>query len=149
MQAEFPIFTIDKMAAVIVPVVLPPARDRSLSGRVRNISIRGADHTGWLMQTRHGWQVHPDRAVAGYVLLEDLYRAEGDEDGWAAYKRYLSAWQGGRTSRPFPPHMLPKEVQRRQSGDVGPEFSDPWDIPPPSPTTGAVSEPKPKGKKGE
>lgn len=148
MASEFPIFTITDPPRII-PVVLPPSRDRSLSGRIRNISVRGVDHSGWLVLTRQGWKLNPDMALQGYVLLEDLYRAEGNEAGWETFKRYLSDWQKGKTSRPFPTHLLPEEVQKRQRGDIDAEFEDPWNLPAPSPTTGVLSEPKPKAKKGE
>ena len=148
MSSESPIFTITDPPKII-PVVLPPSADRSLSGRVRNISVRGVDHSGWLMPTRQGWRLDPDRTLQGYVLLEDLYRAEGNEEGWATYKRYIADWQKGKTSRPFPLHLLPQEVQKRQRGDIGAEFEDPWNLPAPAPTTGVVSDAKPKVKKGE
>lgn len=145
MQTQYPTFKVGD-DPVVVPVVMPAARDRSLSGRVRNLKVRGADISGWLIQTRAGWAVHPDFSASNFVLLEDLYRTENNEEGWLQYKRYLKAWRLGQTSRAFPAHLLPQEVQRRQNAE-GPESADPWDIPPPVPTTGAVSEPKPsKGK---
>lgn len=144
---NYPVFTVTG-SPKIVPVVLPPSADLSLSGRIRNIQIRGTDHSGWLNFTKSaGWQVSKDMEMEGYVLLEDLYRAEGNEAGWAAYQRYLKDWQARRTTKSFPFHLLPKEVQNRQQGQIAPEFQDPWNLPAPPATTGVVSEPKPKKSK--
>lgn len=142
MSAEYPIFNVTA-SPKIVPVVLPPSADLSTSGRIRNIPVRGADHSGWLeFAGEHGWVLKRERELNGYRLLEDLFKAEGNADGWRAYQRYLKDWQGGRTRFPFPFHMLPAEVQARQRGDVAPEYKDPWTLPAPTPTTGALSEPK-------
>jgi hypothetical protein len=101
----------------IVPVVLPPSSDRSLSGRIRNIAVRGVDSSGWLQ--------------------------DDGEGGWALTK---ALEKQGRTTRSFPEHLLPKLVLDRQRGQIAAEFADPWNLPATTPTTGAVSEPKGKGK---
>lgn len=143
--SEYPIFNVTANPKII-PVVLPPSADPSTSGKIRNIPVRGADHSGWLVYAgeQHGWVLKREKELDGFKLLEDLYRAEGNMEGWDAYKRYLKDWQAGRTRAPFPVHMLPKDVQAWQRGEVSPEHKDPWNLPAPSPTTGALAEPKAK-----
>ena len=144
----FPIFNVTANPK-IVPVVLPPSADPSLSGRIQNLHVRGADHSGWLTEAgQYGWVLKKEKEIEGYVLLEDLYKAEGNQEGWDAYKRYIRDWQAGKTTKSFPFHMLPKEVQARQQGQIAPEFQDPWNLPAPPATTGVVSE-APKGKKSK
>lgn len=145
MSAEAPIFNVGTLPK-IVPVCLPPSADLGTSGKIRNVAIRVVDHSGWLMPDEEGgWCLKPAMTKKGCVLLEDLYFAEGNQAGWEQYKRYISDWQRGRTNKPFPPHLLPVEVQKRQRGDIAAEFQDPWNLPTPPPTTGALAEPK-KGK---
>lgn len=145
---QSPIFNVTSNPR-IVPVVLPPSADLSLSGRIRNIQIRGADHSGWLTgDGRGGWALKPEYSNQGYRLLRDYYISEGNQDGWEMYQRYIRDWQAKKTSKPFPFHLLPKEVQAMQQGQVAPEYADPWNLPAPAPTTGVVSEgPKPKKSK--
>lgn len=147
MSAEAPILNVGATPKII-PVVLPPSADLGTSGRIRNVAVRVVDHSGWLQDDDEGgWVLKPAMTRKGYVLLEDLYRSEGNEAGWAQYQRYISDWQKGRTTRAFPAHLLPLEVTKRQRGDVPSEFADPWNLPVPAATTGAVSEAKPsKGK---
>lgn len=143
--SQYPVFNVTANPKII-PVVLPPSADPSTSGKIRNIPVRGADHSGWLdFAGEHGWVLKREKELDGYRLLEDLYRAEGDMEGWDAYRRYLKDWQAGRTTRAFPFHILPKDVQAWQRGEVSDEHKDPWNLPAPSPTTGALAEPK--GKK--
>lgn len=147
-KPQFPIFTVTNVPK-IVPVVLPPSADLSLSGRVRNIQVRGADHSGWLVWAgKLGWRLKEELKAEGYILLEDLYIAEGNEAGWEQYLRYVRDWQAGRTTKPFPAHLLPKEVQNRQRGEISSEYQDPWNLPSPVPTTGVVSDGV-KGKKSK
>ena len=145
MSTEYPTFSVSA-APTVVPVVLPPSGDLSSSGKIRNLMVRGADHSGWLEWAGegHGWQLRKAMEKQGYALLEDLYRAEDNADGWHSYQRYLKDWQKGRTRQSFPLHLLPREVQARQRGDVGPEHKDPWNLPAPVPTTGAAVEAKQK-----
>ena len=144
---QSPIYSVTG-APKIIPVVLPPSADLSLSGRIRNVQIRGTDHSGWLTgDGRGGLALKPEYSNQGYRLLKDYYLSEGNEDGWAAYQRYLRDWQTRKTSRSFPFHLLPKEVQAMQQGQIAPEYADPWNLPAPAPTTGVVSEPKPKKSK--
>lgn len=145
-MSESTIFNVTSTAK-IVPVVLPPSGDISTSGRIRNIPIRGADHSGWLTYADgFGWVLKREKELAGFRLLEDMYRAENNAEGWESYRRYLSDWRAGRTRSSFPSHLLPKQVQAWQRGEVAPEHRDPWFLPAPAPTTGALSEPKGKAK---
>lgn len=145
-QVQYKTFNVTNLPK-IVPVVLPPSADPTLSGRIRNIPVRGSDNSGWLVEAgKYGWRLKEEKKMEGYILLEDLYLAEGNEAGWEQYQRYIRDWQGGRTTKPFPFHLLPREVQKRQQGDIAPEFADPWNLPTPPATTGVVSEGKGKGK---
>lgn len=131
----------------IVAVVLPPSANLSLSGRVRNIAIRGIDTSGWLQDDGDGgWALIKSMERQGYMLLKDAYADDEHPENWEAYLRYVRDWQAGRTTRSFPDHLLPKLVLDRQRGQIAAEFADPWNLPAPTPTTGAVSEPKGKSK---
>lgn len=110
-----------------VPVVLPPSADLTLSGRIRNLAIRGVPSADWLEPVEGGgWTLKKSYELKGYVLLEDLYRDEHNDEGWESYKRYLRDWQAGRTGSSFPFHLLPKEVQDRQKGLLPEDKMDPW-----------------------
>lgn len=143
---EYPIFNVTHIPK-IVPVVLPPSADKTLSGKIRNLAIRGADSSGWLADDgANGWTLTKAMEKKGYTMLEDRYNDEQNPEGWAQYKGYLKAWHTGKTSKPFPFHLLPKAVQNLQLGIIEAQYQDPWDIPAPV-TTGVVSEPKaPKAK---
>lgn len=141
-MSEAPIYNIGTLPK-IVPVVLPPSADISSSGKIRNVAVRMVDSSGWLQDDESGgWVLKPAMTKKGFVLLEDLYLAESNQAGWEQYKRYIADWQKGRTTKAFPPHLLPTEVQRRQRGEIADEFKDPWNLPAPAPTTGVTSEPK-------
>lgn len=135
-----------------IPVVLPPSADLSLSGRVRNLAVRGVPSSDWLEPDDHGgWTLKQTYKRKGYALLEDLYLAEDNEEGWQNYKRYLKDWLAGRTGSPFPFALLPKEVQDRQKGLIPEDKLDPW-APAKMKTTGVVvdaSEPQGSPKKGK
>lgn len=149
MSAEAPIVNVGAPPK-IVPVVLPPSADLGASGKIRNVAVRVVDHSGWLQDDEQGgWVLKPAMTRKGFVLLEDLYIAESNQPGWEQYKRYISDWQKGKTTKAFPAHLLPAEVQKRQRGEIAAEFMDPWNLPPPAATTGAISEPKPAPAKGK
>lgn len=132
---------------VIVSVVLPPSQDPTLSGRIRNICVRGVDSSGWLADDGEGgWTLSKAMERKGLTMLEDRYADEKNSEGWALYQRYIKDWQAGKTQRPFPDHLLPKAVQDLQRGILGEADADPWNLPAPTPTTGAVSEGKGKTK---
>jgi hypothetical protein len=122
---------------IIIPVVTPQTGDPSSSGRVRNLPVSDQAIPAWLEKRGGGrYAVKGVYAERGYVLLQDLYKAEDDEEGWAKYKRYLAAWKAGTARVSFPLESLPKEVQRRQrtllaDNEFGGEFATP-----PKPTTG-------------
>ena len=127
---------------VIVPVVMPPSNDRSQSGRITNVAVRGVDTSGWLADDGEGgWTLTRAMERKGYKLLEDCYRDEKNPDGWATYKRYIKDWQGGRTTRSFPSHLLPKVVIDLQRGLLADSDKDPWHFDPVAPTTGKTAEP--------
>lgn len=147
MSSKSPIVNVNARPK-IVPIVLPPSADRSLSGRIVNVSIRGVDHSGWFQSDGEGgWALTRAMERKGYTHLEDRYRDDEHPERWENYERYLKDWQAGRTTRPFPEHLLPKSVLDIQRGVIAAEFDDPWNLPAPgAPTTGSVSEPKGKGK---
>ena len=131
----------------IIPVVMPPSNDRGQSGRVKNVAVRATDTSGWLDDDGEGkWVLSRAMERKGYRMLEDCYREEGNLDGWAAYQRYLADWQGGRTKRSFPAHLLPKRVLDLQRGLLDDGDKDPWHFDPVAPTTGKTADP-PKGGK--
>lgn len=134
---------------IIIPVVLPQTGDPSTSGRVRNLPVSPQVIPTWLEKRGGGqYAVKGVYAEKGYIKLEDLYKAEGDDAGWAKYQRYLVAWKAGTARISFPFESLPQEVQRRQSGvlvdlEFGGEFT------PAKPTTGEPHPlPAPKKSKG-
>lgn len=148
MSANVPVVNVNSRPR-IVPVVLPPSNDRTLSGKIRNLAVRGADTSGWLQvdeESDTGFALTRAMERKGYRLLEDYYSDERNSEGWDAYKRYLKDWQIGKTTLPFPVHLLPQKVQDLQRGNISAEFADPWNLPAPAPTTGAASEPKAKAK---
>lgn len=122
---------------IIIPVVTPQTGDPSSSGRVRNLPVTPQAIPSWLEPRGGGrYGVKGVYAERGYVLLQDLYKAEGNQEGWEKYKRYLAAWKAGTARVSFPLDALPQEVQRRQStlladNEFGGEFA-----PSPKPTTG-------------
>lgn len=143
-------FDFRKSAVVIVPVVLPPSIDPSLSGRVRNIKVRAADNSGWLEPSSTaelGWDLKQDLKRREYLLLSEAYRLEDNEEGWQMYTRYISDWQSGRTTRSFPVDLLPAEVRRRQRGEHAGSV-DPWHLPSPRPTIGEATDPDKVSAKG-
>lgn len=86
----------------IIPLVSP---DR----KVHNLPIGGGVIPPHLTVTDRPRTIDlsSSYASAGWRRLEDLYREEGNSDGWAAYERYLEAWRDGKTLSAFPPHLLP------------------------------------------
>ena len=125
----------------IVPVVMPPSNDRSQSGRIKNVAVRGADTSGWLADDGEGgWALTKAMERKGYRLLEDCYIDEKNADGWATYLRYVKDWQKGQTKRSFPEHLLPKSVIDLQRGLLADKDKDPWNIAPVAPTTGKATE---------
>lgn len=128
----------------IVPIVAPISNDPSNSGRVKNLRIGGGVNQRQLMRTTSGVQVHPEWAGRGWVLLEDLYEAEGNAEGWAFYQRYLEAWNDNRTRVSFPFERLPLEVQRRQRCGLPDEFADDFAV---KPTTGKADDGAPAKRK--
>lgn len=133
---------------IIVSVVMPPSDDRSQSGRIKNVAVRGVDTSGWLAEDGEGgWALTRAMERKGYKLLEDCYRDEKNPDGWAAYLRYVKDWQYGRTKRSFPAHLLPKYVLDLQRGLLADSDKDPWHFDPVAPTTGKIDEPKKAGGK--
>jgi len=135
-------FDFRKSPLVVISVVLPASPDLSLSGRVRNITIRAEDNSGWLERSEtaeFGWDLKQSYKAQGYMLLGDCFRLEGDEAGWEMYKRYVRQWKAGKTTKSFPIDYLPKEVVKRQRGEHL-DSIDPWDLPP-RPTTGEATDP--------
>jgi hypothetical protein len=137
MQAPaVPLFTVGSRP-LIIPVVMPPSNDRGQSGRIKNVAVRATDTSGWLAADGEGgWVLTRAMERKGFRLLEDVYREESNLEGWATYKRYLSDWQGGKTSRSFPAHLLPKRVLDLQRGLLDDADRDPWHFDPVAPTTG-------------
>ncbi len=125
----------------IVPVVMPPSADRSQSGRIKNVAVRGVDTSGWLADDGEGaWVLTRAMERKGYRLLQDCYLEEKNPEGWASYLRYVRDWQKGNTRRSFPEHLLPKSVVDLQRGLLADKDKDPWNLEPVAPTTGKTSE---------
>lgn len=125
----------------IVPVVMPPSNDRSQSGRIKNVAVRGVDTSGWLAEDGDGgWALTKAMERKGYRLLEDCYTDEKNAEGWATYLRYVKDWQKRLTTRAFPEHLLPKSVIDLQRGMLADKDKDPWNIAPVAPTTGKATE---------
>lgn len=157
--APVPIFNIGSLPR-IVPVVAPASENLSISGKVRNVPVFGSvDSSGWLVWSEPSedndfkgeWLVSPVKK--GYRHLRDYYDAERNPEGWAMYQRYVRDWQKGLTQVSFPLHLLPKAVLEMQQGITGADKPDPWRIPAPKGTTGALADvPKTdapaKGSKG-
>lgn len=120
---------------VIVPIVAPMSGDPGNSGRVVNVPATPQIHVRWLEKSSSGeWIIRSEHARKGWALLEDLYAAERNPEGWVRYQRYISKWQAGTTKSSFPKEWLPQEVIRRQSCGDDPDFADEFASPP---TTGA------------
>lgn len=131
---------------LIVPIVLPHSGDTS-SGRVRNLPVSPQAMPRMLERRSTGFGVRGEYADKGYVMLRDLYVAEGNAAGWAKYERYLAAWANNTTRSPFPVADLPAEVRRRQMEPMADdEFAD--DFAAVKPTTGAVH-PLPAARKAK
>lgn len=131
--------------SLIIPVVSPVSNDPGSSGRVRNLPCSPGSMPAQLERLRDGtFAVKAEWRRKGWVLLEELYDAEDNADGWAKYQRYLAAWQAGTARISFPFGDLPAEVQRRQSAAIAdPEFGG--EFAPKAKTTGATA----KAKKAE
>lgn len=129
----------------IIPVVSPVSADPANSGRVRNLPCSPASKPPQLEKLSDGsYAVRAEWARKGWVLLQSLYEAEDNTEGWAKYERYLKAWQTGTARVSFPVDALPVEVQRRMSmamadAEFGGEFASKV-----KPTTGAASKSKTK-----
>ena len=131
---------------LIVPIVLPHSGDTS-SGRVRNLPVSPQAMPRMLERRSTGFGVRGEYADKGYVMLRDLYVAEGNAAGWAKYERYLDKWATNATRSPFPFADLPAEVRRRQMEPMADdEFAD--DFAAVKPTTGAVH-PLPAARKAK
>jgi len=124
---------------LIVPIVLPHSGDANSSGRVRNLPV-SPQAVPRMLERRAGggYGVRGAYAEKGYILLRDLYLAEGNAAGWAKYERYLAKWAANSTRSPFPFADLPEEVRRRQQQPLADdEFAeaDEFKV---KPTTGAA-----------
>lgn len=101
---------------LIVTIVTPETDDPATSGTVVNIPCAPTVTHELLIRDQGVYSLRPSATRAGYVLLEDLYRAERNERGWEEYQAYVADWQAGRAKRkPFQKEKLPREVLRRQS----------------------------------
>lgn len=53
-----------------------------------------------------------------WVLLEDLYKAEGRMDRWKIYQDMRAAKRAGAEVETFPDRLLPEEVLKRRAGQT-------------------------------
>jgi len=119
----------------IIPVVSPVSADPGNSGKVRNLAVGGGINHDQLAPVRNhrneivGYELRAAYQRQGWILLEDLYRAEHDEGGWERYKRYLKDIRANpkRSLPSFPPHLLPQEVQRRMKASLPTEWETEWE----------------------
>lgn len=136
-------FDFRKSVPVVISVVLPASRDRSMSGRIFNLTVRNQDNSGWLEKSstaEFGWDLKQEFKTRGYLLVSEAYRLEGNDEGAQAYKRYVRDWKTGQTTESFPIDLLPAEVLRRQRGEHA-DTIDPWRMPKPFPTLGKATDP--------
>lgn len=120
-----------RVAARRVPVVFPATatsppivKNLTVIGNIAppSIEVVGSriTQTG---ATEPIWGVRSAERQQGVRLLEDLYEAEGNPEGWAKYEKYLRDWAEGKTFASFPRHLLPKKVQDTKAAM---EAVDPW-----------------------
>lgn len=101
---------------VIVSVVTPETDDPATSGRVVNHHCAPTISHESLEPAGPGrWTLRAVYRDIGYAMLADLYAQERNADGAAAWAKYIADGQAGKRVKPFPRHLLPREVIRRQA----------------------------------
>lgn len=110
----------------IVPVVTPMTGDPRTSGKIKHLACAPQVTHSWLVQFEDDDQgtvdyaIEPKAGRKGFVLLRDLFEAEGDHDGWAAYEKCMRKF-GSYGAKPYPEDKLPKEVLRRRACGEDPD----------------------------
>lgn len=115
-SAFIPVGTPYTLVAIVTPITDDPAT----SGKIRHVPCSLSIRHKWLTPFAHedgtlDYQVEGKYARKGYVLLRDLFEAEGNVDGWEEYKKHLAECAAGRARKPFPEDKLPREVRRRRA----------------------------------
>lgn len=113
-------FTQVEQRYTLVPIVLPIAEDPAISGKIKHLPCAPQVSHRWVApfvtDGRVEYGITPLYQRKGYVLLRDLFVAEGRYDDWAAYERHLADIQDNkRNLKPFPEDRLPAEVRRRRA----------------------------------
>ena len=110
-----------------VALVTPMTGDPATSGKIRHLpcapTVKHACLRNYEVSVRRGdeyvseisYSVEPAYQKAGYVLLGDLFEAEGMLEEWKQYQQLLRDLALGRKVKPFPEDKLPKEVRRRRA----------------------------------
>lgn len=118
-------FTAAEDPYTYVALVTPMTADPATSGKIKHLPCAPQVKHKWLVaqEVARGmvdFFVTPLAARAGYILLRDLYMAEGNPEGWADYERHLRDIAAGRKVKPFPVDKLPREVLRRRACGLEP-----------------------------
>ncbi|HEY8377120.1 MAG TPA: hypothetical protein VIK91_11555 [Nannocystis sp.] len=118
--------TLAEAPYVLVPVVTPIAEDPSISGRIKLLRCAPQVSHKWLQSYVDGagrtqYDIAPRYARKGYMLLRDLFEAEGREADWLEYEAMLKLKAAGKPHKPFPDERLPAEVHRRRACGRDPE----------------------------
>lgn len=113
-----------KLIALVTPITDDPAT----SGKIKHVPCSPTIKHKWLAPyvTDSGtldYTVEGRFARKGYILLRDLFEAEGDHAGWAEYEKHLADCSAGRARKPFPADKLPLEVRRRRACGADPDAS--------------------------
>lgn len=116
-----------------VAIVTPMTADPATSGKIKHLPCAPQVKHKWIVsqvvgRNRAGevvdFFIAPLAARVGYILLRDLYMAEGNPEGWAEYERHMKAIAAGQKVKPFPADKLPREVLRRRACGLDPEVAE-------------------------
>lgn len=110
----------------LVAVVTPITDDPATSGKIKHVPCAPQVGHKWLSsyideRGRREYGIVPLYGRRGYVLLRDLFEAEGNAEGWAEYEKHLAECAAGKARKPFPVEKLPAEVRRRRACGGDPE----------------------------
>lgn len=110
-----------------VPVVFPATP--TSPPLVKNLLINGSiappclEIAGSTQEGAPIWGVRSAERQTGVRLLQEVYEAENNPEGWASYQAYLRDWAAGKTFASFPRHLLPKALQDTKAAM---DAVDPW-----------------------
>lgn len=127
-------FTAAEDPYTLIAVVTPMTGDPATSGKIKHLPCAPQVKHKWLRAYDVGggmvdYAVEPLYQRAGYVLLRDLFEAEGLTEEWKLYQQLLKDLSAGRRVKPFPEDKLPREVRRRRACGAEPEAKAEADAP--------------------